>query len=292
MKYHGVGKFTSVNMIPAFLGTFAVSTDGHYFLKDYIKSGYITGQTLSHCEREFFDLGDKFVKNMTIPAYDHEMISFVCDPNFTSYNDHYNILKGPNSLTLRCLYKKQVIEYNIEYTMKFFETYKEEAKFFRLHVLDGHEGSGELIKYSDDRIFNFLVDFERAGFLKDTIMFVHSDHGNAMMGPHLLMQTTEWVYDNYLPAFYIVLSKNHPKYEKLRINLKDAENKLISPFTIYNSLIYIVSDDRPDMPYYVRDTENIFSGGLGNQRTCEEFYNPGYFRNLNFKKDFCRCKED
>jgi hypothetical protein len=289
MKYHALGKYTSLNMIPAFLGTFAASSKGHYFLNDFITSGFVTGQSLNACEREFFDLGSEYIKAMSFPPYDHEMISFFCDPNYVSYNDHYNILKGPNSLILRCLYKRQIIEYKLEYTMKFFQAYNNDAKFFRLNILDGHEGSGELIKYSDDKIFNFLVNFELAGFLKDTIMIVHTDHGNVMMGPHLLMQTRDWINDNFLPALFVVLPKTLESFEEIKANLKDGENKLISPFTIYNSLLYIISDQRPNINAYVKDNENIFSG-LSGGRTCDEFYNQWFFSDVDFKNEFCRCK--
>lgn len=60
----------------------------------------------------------------------------------------------------------------------FWNTYKEEKKFFKVAFQDAHEVTGEVVKYVDIRLRNFLDQFEREEYLKDTAVFFVSDHAN------------------------------------------------------------------------------------------------------------------
>ena len=79
--------------------------------------------------------------------YDHENIAMYCDKNFIG--DTLDMWKGFVSIIKRCIYGKDGYKYAMEYTKKFWEAYKDDKKYFRIHINEGHEGTLNLIKYLD-----------------------------------------------------------------------------------------------------------------------------------------------
>ena len=77
-------------------------------------------------------------------SYDHQFI--ICDPNRENLSIN----------SIRCLYGKQTIEHLYEYGEQFWRKYKDNRKFLSIVSNDGHKGTLELLKYSDNTIFNFL----------------------------------------------------------------------------------------------------------------------------------------
>ena len=71
----------------------------------------------------------------------------------------------------RCFYGRDTGEYILEYILKFLETYKNERKFFRMISNDAHEGTGEVIKYFDDALHDFLIQIFTKYFDQKTIIF-------------------------------------------------------------------------------------------------------------------------
>ena len=63
------------------------------------------------------------------------------------------------SILRRCFYGKDSFEYNFEYFKQFWINYQNNRKYFRLDFIDAHEGTGEVIKYLDQPLFNFLNRF-------------------------------------------------------------------------------------------------------------------------------------
>jgi len=224
-------------MVPAFFGVFNIYFDGAHFLRPYKNTGYITGQTMSCCSREVFDIEPGAIEQMKWAHYDHEMISLLCDGNFAPMTGGtYPIFIGANSIRKRCLYGNSVLSYSLNYTKQFFEKYKDQPKFFKLGVIEAHEGTQEVIKYSDDELYNFIVDFEQKGYLDNTIIYIQSDHGLGVPGPYFMFQLDDFTHESVLPAFFMVTPKSMKNYEDIRPNLIHNENSMITPFNIYNSL--------------------------------------------------------
>jgi membrane-anchored protein YejM (alkaline phosphatase superfamily) len=46
-----------------------------------------------------------------------------------------------------------------------------------LEFMEAHEPSGEVIKYMDDRLYNFLTTMQQTGELDDTAVILLADHG-------------------------------------------------------------------------------------------------------------------
>ena len=77
----------------------------------------------------------------------------------------------------KCIWGKEAADWEIDFTKKFFEAYKESNKIFLLSLQDSHEGSGEIIKYTEPYLldlFNYLNSTQQ---LDDTLTILMSDHG-------------------------------------------------------------------------------------------------------------------
>jgi hypothetical protein len=285
-KYHGVGRFTGINMVPTYFGVFNIYYMGKYFLTQYKKRGYITGQTLTYCGREVFDIDGGAIEKMTWDTYDHEMVSLFCDGNFTPYDaNHYPLLTGANSLRIRCLYNKSALSYSLNYLNQFWTSYEKEPKFFRIGLTEAHEGTNEVIKYSDDELFEFFSDFEKKGYLNDTIVYIQSDHGLSMIGPYSAMALEDYEWELVLPAFFMILPTAIKGYNSIRETVRHNENSMITPFIIYNSLYAITRYD--GYSYFDREND-IFFMKTSKSNECSEFHDYDFYSNHEF---LCRCKQ-
>jgi hypothetical protein len=290
LKYHGVGRYTAFNMVPCFFGVYNIYFAGRYFLTDFKDRGYITGQSLNFCGREVFDIDGGAIEYMHWDSYDHELQSFFCDGNFTPYDSPNPIMMGTNSIRKRCMYNKNTTWYSLEYLKQFYTKYKNEPKFFRLGLVDGHEGSDEVIKYSDDLLVEFFENFKKDGNLDDTLMFIVTDHGSGMPGPYSILKLDDHEHDAVLPSFFMLLPKSIDRYEEIRETLIHNENSLITPFTIYNSLLAILND-KDNTKYSMQEKFDIFNDKISHDsRNCDNtFYDVNYFSTD--KEFLCRCNK-
>ena len=277
-------------MVPALLGVFNVYYNGKHFIKEYKDHGYITGQTLTFCGREVFDMERGAIEKMKWDNHDHEMISLFCDGNYTPFEgSHYPLLTGPNSIRRRCLYGKSALSYSLEYTKQFFEKYSNEPKFFKMGLTEAHEGTNEVIKYSDDELLNFFTNFEKAGHLDDTAVIFHSDHGVSMIGPYSALGLEDFLYEAVLPSLFMVLPKSGKDYNNIKEAVVHNENSLITPFNIYNTFKAIIND-RHNSFYSMESDEDIFNNLISRDTNCENFHSLDYFEEG--KEFLCRCKNE
>ena len=63
---------------------------------------------------------------------------------------------------------------------QFWRKYKINRKYSLLVIHDGHEGTLEVLKYTDEIVYNFLNSLYNDNLLKDSTIFLLSDHGCAM----------------------------------------------------------------------------------------------------------------
>ena len=234
-KYHGVGRFTLLNNVPAFWGTYSLETEyGKFFLENYKQRGFITGNAQNHCAKETVASDD--IESIHYSGYDHELNGFYCDPNNEKVNNTLSNFMGANSMTPRCLYGKHTGEHNMEYALQFFRAYKDRSKYFHLGLMDNHEFTSEGIALLDDHIIDFLNQFKEEGFLSDTTIIFQTDHGHAYFSPYNIVKSADHEKELVLPAFYLIIPKKHFKdFDHIRENLVHNENSMVSPFTIYNS---------------------------------------------------------
>ena len=198
--------------------------------KYYKDNGYIVSYANDMCLR------DMTVTNHNMREEeigDHEFL--MCDPNGIN----------PNSHTKRCLYNKLATTHLYEYGKQFWIKYSKNRKFLIIETMDGHEGTLEILKYVDNVLYTFLNDLFNKNLLKDSSVFLLSDHGTTMPSPYYL--TLFYKYEECLPMLYIISNdrKNtsyNEQYKYIHLN----QQILITGFDIYNTLGHLLFGKKYD----------------------------------------------
>ena len=82
-----------------------------------------------------------------------------------------------SSIIKKCLFGKELNQYALEYSESFWTAYLGQNKMFLFQISVGHEPTGELIGYFDDKFYYFLNNFYTNEYFKDTAILLFSDHG-------------------------------------------------------------------------------------------------------------------
>jgi len=265
-KYHSIAPFTYPNLYEALYGHhpndpgLSKSKPLDSFIKQYQDNGYITGHATDYCQTSPLDiyLGEP-IKDT---PYDHEALSIACDPHYHDPESPYRVLEGPYSSLRRCLYGKDVFEHVYEYGNQFWRTYKDEKKILYLDFLVAHEGTGEVIKYMDDALYNFLNNLQQENLLEDTAVVLYADHGLHMQGLFHLMDITQVFTEIALPALYTVLPKKVA--EKYGNNIKANEQTLVSAHELYNFFFSLTEGEKSEK------IEDSLLGPLSPATTCND----------------------
>jgi len=230
-KYHSFLGFTGGNYPFLFYGQNQTDLNKSLITKYFKENGFITSAANDQC---YIDNIRTFHNFTTEEMYDH--IFALCDPN----NSHININ------TIRCLYGKHNIEYLIEYTQQFWEKYGNNRKYSIIMDNHGHDGTLTVIKYIDEIIANFLKKLFSNNLLKDTIVFLLSDHGVAM--PSIYYSTNFYQYEYDLPVLFLMINdRKNFTYEEQYKYIFENQQIFITAFDIYNTLGNIIYGKTYDM---------------------------------------------
>lgn len=284
-KYHGVGRYTVMNNVPLFWGTWALDTkSAKFFLENFLALGYMSGSAQNHCAKETVASDD--IGQVEYNFYDHELNGFFCDPNNESKDNAYSNYKGANGMMPRCMYGKHTGQYALEYALQFFRVYNDTAKIFHLGLMDNHEMTAEGVSLLDDSIVAFFNDFMNQGFMSNTTVFIQSDHGHAFSGPWLIANFDDHYKELVLPSLFLIIpKKNFKNFEQIRENLLHNEHSLITPFTVYNSYQAMIGMEKE-----LKSTKsefNFFKDKIPYNQNCNSFYDHNYFRRTEY---LCRCE--
>jgi hypothetical protein len=267
MKYQNFIFFTQQNVNPMFFGESMFNSNGTSILKRIKKKGYITGHSNNICTRQLYDIEDNYTENVDYESFDHENIAMMCDPNYYNPVNRFTPYMGPYSIRRRCLYGRDTFEYVIEYGEKFWEAYINEHKFLRLSFQDAHEGTLEVVKYLDVKLAQFLENFDKKGYLDDTVVFFVSDHGNNMIGFYNILLVEDYVLEKTLGTWFMLLPKSKNIDETyLEIN----QQKLVTPYDIHDTLLDIFGYHQKDN-VYSRKGKSIYTEINGLERNCDYY---------------------
>lgn len=126
-------------------------------------------------------------------------------------------------------------EIQIDYLTQFWNAYPKNRKFFRTHFSEAHELMGELVKYMDDDLVNFLNYFYNSGYLDDTFLTIVSDHGaHALTLRFPLFPDNSRYIENYYPALFHVTKNDIPP--NVAHFLAANEQSFISSHDFYSML--------------------------------------------------------
>ena len=164
-------------------------------------------------------------------GYDHAFLN--CDPNSKHFNENY----------IKCLYGKILLYHLYEYGNQFWRKYKDNRKFLNIVCNDGHEGTLEALKYSDDIIYNFLNGLFNDNLLKDSTIFLLSDHGVGM--PSVYFYSLFYQLELRLPMLYIIVNdRKDISYNEQYMHINENQQTFVTAYDIYNTFINIIYGDK------------------------------------------------
>ena len=236
-KYHSHKYYTVGNFPILFYGNHRNASNKHINL--YLKrNGFVTCYAADNCYNDFTVTFHNF---SSADVFDHHYS--VCDPNFL----------GPTS-KLYCDYNKIYFEYVLEYANQFLRKYNNNQKFLLILSNFAHEGSYEKLKYIDNIMYQFFYRLFNDNLLKETSLFLLSDHGVSV--PSIYYLNEFYRYERVLPMFYILVNdRKNIDYESQYKYLNENQQSFITGFDIYNTIINLIFGDK----YGTEETKNITS---------------------------------
>ena len=218
--------YTKGNIIPLFYKK--VNNTEINSLKYFKEAGYVTGQINDEC--------DKLMNNKNAIEWDHENFVMACDPNYFKKKD--------NNLYEKCLYGKPLSEYMIDYTMQFWEKYNDNKKYYKMVFNYGNEPTGNVIKYLDEPLYNLIKGLYNKGKLRNTAVFILSEQGNKNNGLYDILGSAEFEIEKKYGIFIMILDWNEKfKKGKYHENLINNQNMFVTPYDVYDTMVYIVLGD-------------------------------------------------
>ena len=258
-KYHSFEGYTFENYPRIFYGTKA-GKNIIRITKYFKDNGFVTSYSNEICFRDI----SSTLHNMTYEEIgDHELI--ICDPN----------KKHANSLVKRCLYNKLATAHLYEYGNQFWRKYIYNRKLLIIASNDGHEGTLEVLKYLDKILFNFLNNLFNDNLLKDTTIFLLSDHGTAMPSPYYMSYFYQ--YERFLPMLYIICNdRKDISYNKQYQYIYKNQQILITAYDIYNTVANLLYGDKYEL--IINKTKD--------KDTPKSRYGQSLFNEINSKNRF------
>ena len=250
MKYQTFCGWTNPNVLPMFYSSKIPGKAIHLltFLK---QNGFVTAHTHNLCSKESFEYDIDTIKkgNIELDEYDHENIAMFCDPVYVDVDNPYPIFSGPYGALRRCLYGHDTSYYMFEYGKQFWTKYSDNKKYLRFNFQDAHEFSGQVEKYLDDNLYNFLNDLYNEKLLDDTVILIASDHGNSYF-PYLyyyVLRSDDAIIEVTCGTLFIILPNyKNEKNQKFLENINIHQQSYITPFDIHDTIMHIAFGDNLD----------------------------------------------
>ena len=236
-KYHNFNGYTEGNIFPLFYGNNRNFNKGISLVKFFNEKGFITASSHNSCNRDIFDWYN-MNKDIQFSYYDHENVAMFCDSNFEDKKYKWSIQRGKSSIFRKCFYGRDSFDYNFEYILQFLEVYKKERKYFRIVFGDGHEPTTEVIKYIDNSLYNFILKLLNNYFSDKTAIFILSDHGAHIPGPHDILFYEEKKIEKYLGLLILILP-NKDEYDLGNIIFN--QQQMITPYDIHDTLLDMIN---------------------------------------------------
>ena len=106
-------------------------------------------------------------------------------------------------------------------------------------IHDAHEGTLEVIKYTDDILYDFLNSLYNDNLLKSSSILLVSDHGSLV--PSIYSLNDFYNIEMSLPMFYIIVNdRKNLDYNKQYLNMQVNQQTFITAFDIYNTIGNII----------------------------------------------------
>ena len=227
-KYHSFQGRTEGNYPRLFYGNKNEAKNIVRMNKYFKENGYITNYCGHLCQK---DNSRTFHDITQSELYDHQML--ICDPNAPRYH----------KTTRKCLYGKEDVGFLLDYSDQFWRKYKDNRKFSTIVLDTAHEGTMEVLKYFDGNIYNYLYSLYNDNLLKDTSIFLLSDHGVGI--PSIYYAFEFYSIENILPMLYIIINdRKNISYDQQYFYLKENQQTFITAYDIYNTINHLLYGDK------------------------------------------------
>ena len=245
-KYHSFHGYTYVNYPRLLYGNIA-GRNIIRITKYFKENGYVSSFASDTCLRDLSNTAHNYSYE---EIFDHELL--LCDPNQSHFNSQIK----------RCLYNKISTSHLYEYGNQFWRKYKKNRKFLLICSSDGHEGTLEVLKYIDTILYNFLTQLFKDNLLKDTSIFLLSDHGTSMPSPYYLMEF--YKIEISLPMLYIICNdRKNISYNNQYTFILKNQQILITAFDIYNTIANLIYGDDYELILNKTDEKDTPKTSLG-----------------------------
>ncbi|KAJ2857018.1 hypothetical protein J3B02_001276 [Coemansia erecta] len=298
-RYHSVGFSTDNNTRAMYIGEVLATKSNPLPIWAYYRDrGYVTARVETGCD----DWANEYVGNKYTSdsfsvgnrSLDYELTSPFCLPEYyPNVGNAFGNFKGPYSIKARCLYGRYVHDWAFDYLRQLRQEFRfnshtknsnKKPYMITATFLEGHEGTGEVLRTLDDSLATFIEEFRDSGELENTVLIIGADHGLHMglnfaflqngriehQNPFMALSVPEWLYqfsEDYQETF------GSEKISPFKAN----EQRLTTPLEMHYTFRVL-----SDWPHF--DTENwdrsLFAAQKAG-RTCEE---------AGIGANFCMCK--
>ncbi|KAJ2398700.1 hypothetical protein GGI23_003088 [Coemansia sp. RSA 2559] len=301
-RYHSTGFSTDNNTRAMYLGEVSPSKPNPLPVWAYYRDrGYVTARIETGCDDwakeyagNYFKSQDYSVGNRSL---DYELSSPFCMPEFYPRTGNaFGNFKGPYSMAARCLYGRYVHDWAFDYLYQLrseLRSRRHKGKhssaprrpyMITATFLEGHEGTGEVLRTLDKALAAFLEDIGNSGELEDTVLMLGADHGLHMGLNFAFLQNGRIEHQN--PFFIMSIPEQMHQFAKTYQYIHGAEQispfkaneqRLTTPFETYHTFRALA--DWPDVD--VNNWERSLFAAQKPGRTCEE---------AGIGANFCMCK--
>ena len=298
-RLHSVKSYTYPNLVASSYGIPGSGYDGpRKRVSTYAReSGYITGYSSDYCsicegdankrklhfpqKFKLFEISN-FLKILILVFFliffqaadtpwefndevdhDHIFTQISCDYNLRPKEGSYSfgLSVGPYTACRNCFMKQDLGVIVLDYAYEFFETYKNDRKYFQVRIISAHEFTGENNWYVDVELARFLKKFESSGHLNNTLLMVYSDHGDHI--DYFLWSTISGYAEMVNPFMFVVVPEALDRV--IGKNLRANQQRLISHYEIFRSVVKYFGRE---FDKNVIEGPNIFYMEVPKRRTC------------------------
>ena len=283
-KQHSFKEFTLGNNIPMFYGKPYYSKKIDSITGELKDNGFVTCNLNGMCNKEsfYYDWQLKEGMDRNYIEFDHEMFSLNCDPNYFDVENPHNNFLGESSVFRRCLYGRENIDYLFDYGIQFLESYRNNRKFLRISIPNGHEFSGQASKYIDEPLYIFLNHIFQNDLLKNTALIFSADHGLSILVLYKFLQSLDQEIELNNPLLLFILSdRKDMNYEEQYGNIYKNQQIFITTYDIYHTFKDILY--RKDNSITKKEIEN--KGKTFNPKN--HFLGTSLFRKIDPSERYC-----
>ncbi|CAC5410839.1 unnamed protein product [Mytilus coruscus] len=239
LGYNKVADNTFLNMVPMTTGKFVhelplntsltdVSFDQFDFIwNKFSEKGYRTLYSEDASYGQIFDYEKAGFKKPTADYFDRPL-SLVLEDMHDIWNTNHH-----------CVHARLETDIYLEYTRRFVQKFKTSPYFSFTFISRLTHDELSNAKKADDLYYRFFKSLSEESSLNNTIIFFYSDHG-IRFGQ--FRQTFIGKIKERLPFLFIILPQWFKvKYPEIYTNCKTNQQRLISPFDIFETMTHILN---------------------------------------------------